>query len=1410
MRVSGDSPQNFGEGMLSDAFVTDPNASLDTDGDGMPDNWNPGYDGTGSDLILDDDDDGDGVLDVDDALPQDPNEQLDTDRDGIGNNADDDDDGDGYHDQTEANFATDPLNVMNYPYSGGRVGLAVLSDYSDRNRAFYEVVVKRHLSGQGEVSIDYRTSDGGAAVAGEHFEMVSGTLTWADGDQVPKVIQVPLLGGPGGTRAQYDFGVVLDNLQGNAMYDATMGRVVLDDTVIDPNWSGNILPAYRTVAAEGELHEVRFERTGGSKGALTATIGYREDYWGENPYIDGSFSTTISWADGEVGPKIVTVPVSSNENFEGNRRWPQIYAEVLDIESEDGFAQWFGQPWVGLGDFGPGAFSVMVIDDEAGTASGQQVASFGQEDVLYFNSGYFYSIDYDVDPTWWVYRQGADEDQSVKTFTVSGSADNQEIELIWEAYDVSPRAVMPTPDRQDPDFWSVGAQTEFGFDAYTFNQSRSRFVADLTENDSDGDGVVDLLDFDADNDEIPNHLDGDADGDGLSNAEEILNNRGNWLDADSDDDGVGDAEDQMPYDADEIYDFDGDGIGDNADDDDDNDGTPDAVENDSGTDPFDASNFPGSGGLISVNAAYLSSFDRGDGQGEIVEVRVNRFLNYGGEVTVDFATVDGANAFAGEHYQTLSGRLTWADGDASEKLITINVNRGEDGHKRAFNLEISNAQGGAQIGAWNVQLAIDLSQFDYPQDFQGVIDPRAWVYNFAEGRTFSLPISRLKSASGAVMANYEISGCETMIDIENSSPLTGVLEWGDGDQSEKLLTLSFLDNDFGTPFANACIGNLRLLRPDNIQESNVLVLTGARSFTVLDNDLPDAGIVTFSQWDTGVVEGADSIELRLIRLGIGNSHQSYSLDEAEYVESCGQCYGGNYRIAQPWLDYVDVGGTDGLALEWAPYDLSSRTVSIQLANDDHYPARDALIALNLKDNEGSSVEFYGYIWDLESPSPNRDSDGDGVIDALDIDFDGDGIWNQYDMDRDGDGVDNDQDSHPNDPNQSVDTDADSVGDNLDWAPEDPLEQFDSDNDGTGNYADADDDNDGQSDVDEWTCGSDPLDAGSLSSDSDNDGIPNCIDPDFRDDDGDGLPDEWEEANGLDPTNPEDAFFDPDQDGYLNWEEFLSGSDPLVSESAAQVIYTDRSATLIPGRTSAFTVRYTTTDANPNLSGMGVRVHFNAAYVSEVRLDNVFQTGLLAVGEVEADTFDLDGDIETDQFILVSWASFSGPTWPGDLPTDLFDVVITTTESVADLDFYPIRFSVSGTSTGYNLSAPSVYNPVVLASLDVDGDGQATALTDGLMVIRRLFGFSGTTLINGALSGTAVYTSPEDIADRIDAFGAGFDVDADGKTTALTDGLMIIRRLFGFSGSTLVNGALSSDATRTDPVEIAEYIDSLSP
>jgi spore coat protein A len=55
----------------TDAFPNDPAASIDTDGDGMPDTWNPGY--TASDsttgLVEDLDDDNDGLPDTTDPLP---------------------------------------------------------------------------------------------------------------------------------------------------------------------------------------------------------------------------------------------------------------------------------------------------------------------------------------------------------------------------------------------------------------------------------------------------------------------------------------------------------------------------------------------------------------------------------------------------------------------------------------------------------------------------------------------------------------------------------------------------------------------------------------------------------------------------------------------------------------------------------------------------------------------------------------------------------------------------------------------------------------------------------------------------------------------------------------------------------------------------------------------------------------------------------------------------------------------------------------------------------------------------------------------------------------------------------------------------------------------------------------------
>ena len=77
-------------------------------------------------------------------------------------------------------------------------------------------------------------------------------------------------------------------------------------------------------------------------------------------------------------------------------------------------------------------------------------------------------------------------------------------------------------------------------------------------------------------------------------------------------------------------------------------------------------------------------------------------------------------------------------------------------------------------------------------------------------------------------------------------------------------------------------------------------------------------------------------------------------------------------------------------------------------------------------------------------------------------------------------------------------------------------------------------------------------------------------------------------------------------------------------------------------------------------------------------------------------------------------------------------------------------------------------------LDIDSDGQTGALTDGLLILRHLFGFSGSTLTSGATGLGASRSSPEVVRDFLLTNAAELDVDGDSETDALTDGLLILR------------------------------------
>ncbi|HEX2465043.1 MAG TPA: CSLREA domain-containing protein [Thermoanaerobaculia bacterium] len=115
-----------------------------------------------------------------------------------------------------------------------------------------------------------------------------------------------------------------------------------------------------------------------------------------------------------------------------------------------------------------------------------------------------------------------------------------------------------------------------------------------------------------------------------------------------------------------------------------------------------------------------------------------------------------------------------------------------------------------------------------------------------------------------------------------------------------------------------------------------------------------------------------------------------------------------------------------------------------------------------------------------------------------------------------------------------------------------------------------------------------------------------------------------------------------------------------------------------------------------------------------------------------------------------------------------------------------------------------------ATLDVDGNGAYAPLTDGLLVLRYLFGFSGPTLTSNAIGAGATRTTPEQIDEYLDSLFSALDIDLNGEKAPLTDGLLVLRYLFGFRGPSLILSAIGSNAERDTAMEVEDYIATLVP
>ena len=101
-----------------------------------------------------------------------------------------------------------------------------------------------------------------------------------------------------------------------------------------------------------------------------------------------------------------------------------------------------------------------------------------------------------------------------------------------------------------------------------------------------------------------------------------------------------------------------------------------------------------------------------------------------------------------------------------------------------------------------------------------------------------------------------------------------------------------------------------------------------------------------------------------------------------------------------------------------------------------------------------------------------------------------------------------------------------------------------------------------------------------------------------------------------------------------------------------------------------------------------------------------------------------------------------------------------------------------------------------------------ALTDGLLILRSMFGLTGAALTSGATADDAMFVNSGDLAQRYDSALNLLDIDGNEQLDALTDGLLILRFLFGLRGEELVSQATADDSARSTPQEIEDYLATL--
>lgn len=167
-------------------------------------------------------------------------------------------------------------------------------------------------------------------------------------------------------------------------------------------------------------------------------------------------------------------------------------------------------------------------------------------------------------------------------------------------------------------------------------------------------------------------------------------------------------------------------------------------------------------------------------------VRVLREKGSRGPISVEYRTVElEGEAQPGVDFSPATGTLSWPDGDARPREITIEVPRGGSGEK-LLGIQLFNATGGAVLfrGGLAILTVVDTG----PPGAGGQIEFESDSQIIREGENLLVTIRRRGGSAGAIGVNFStIEGSADRTD--DFGQLLTVVTWGTGDASIRTLSI---------------------------------------------------------------------------------------------------------------------------------------------------------------------------------------------------------------------------------------------------------------------------------------------------------------------------------------------------------------------------------------------------------------------------------------------------------------------------------------------------------------------------------------------------------------------------------------------------------------------------------------------